>query len=381
MDWYIQYRFYDPVHKPEGKQRIIKGMNECKTVLGRQQLVERAIREEMALLQGGYNIVTEAWTTPAAGEKGELEEHTPLSLALQIAFKRLTCDANTIPDVRSMLNWVPIAVEHLGYQFVPVSEVRKKHVRRILDQCATIKSRVDPVTKKTITVTWSNDKFNKYRSYLMMLFSEIVEAEAMDANPCKDIRKKKVIKKKRLTLTKHQRVDVDKHLHQVDPDFHRFLHIFFHSGARETEIMAVQGKHVDLASQKFLRLIKKDSDHRWEPTTIKDIALSLWKEALEGCGPEDFVFSVGFQPGPRRIREDQIGRRWRKKVKLPLKIEADFYSLKHSNTTETSRIAGHEAAARQNGQKGTAMVRSIYDVDRTDREHEQLKKVYNPFAG
>jgi hypothetical protein len=61
--WYIYYRFYDPSYKdryPKGKLRIIKGMNEAKTLEERREitcaLMDMELRE---LKKMGYHPILE----------------------------------------------------------------------------------------------------------------------------------------------------------------------------------------------------------------------------------------------------------------------------------------------------------------------------------
>jgi integrase len=379
-DWYIHYRFYDPVNRPAGKLIIAKGMNDRKTVAGRQQLTEYLIGEEIARLKGGDNPVTGQWTAP--DHVGDLTEYTPLSRALQIAYGELTCVESTKGMVRSMLNWVCLGMRKMRMESRPVGEIETQHILQILNATSKIRSRWDDELQKEMTATWSLDKFNKYRGYLMMLFKRIKKAGAIKVNPCNDIEleQDKSVKEPRTTLTAIERNRINSYLLWFFPGFHRFLHIFFHSGARVTEILQVQAKHVDLERGIFLRTVKKGGAYRLVPGTIKDIALPLWKKAMEGAGPDDYLFSEGLRAGPRSIRREQITRRWKKQVKDVLGIAADFYSLKHSNSTETAALAGDQAAAAQNAHTSTAMVVKIYDVGRADREHERLKKVNNAFV-
>ena len=382
IDWYIFYRFYDPIHKPDGKLRLLKGMNDYKTVESRRQATQTVLDDELSLLKSGWNPVTDQYASlDDMSEAGDLNEQTPFTLALRLAQKKLTCGRYAKDDIKSMMYWIPIAIEQCNLSHLPIGQVRQKHVRAILDKCSTLRSRVDPETQKTIPVKeWSNHKFNKYRSYLMILFSEIVEAQAIEQNPCRDMRKRKKTKRIRQTLSKLERFRADAVLHWFANDFWRFLHIFFHSGCRESEMMLLKGKHVNLEAQTFVRMVLKGQSYEEKPGTIKDIALDFWREALEGCGPEDYIFSRGFRPGTVPINPRQIGRYWKRWVKRLLSITADFYSLKHSNSTETSKALGAKAAAKHNGQEGEAMVIQIYDVDYTSRMQQEIKQVNNPFT-
>lgn len=66
--WYIYYRFYDPEHQekyPKGKLRVIKGMNEAKTLAERQEIVRALIKLELNELKIlGFNAITEKHLTP-----------------------------------------------------------------------------------------------------------------------------------------------------------------------------------------------------------------------------------------------------------------------------------------------------------------------------
>lgn len=71
---------------------------------------------------------------------------------------------------------------------------------------------------------------------------------------------------------------------------------------------------------------------------------------------------------------------WKDYVKTPLKITADLYSLKYSNTSEVVDLLDEQAAADLNAHTSTAMVVNIYDVKQKDRNHSRLKEVNNTFV-
>ncbi len=136
---------------------------------------------------------------------------------------------------------------------------------------------------------------------------------------------------------------------------------------------------VDLKNQVYKCDIRKGKQHREVLRTIKTIALPFWEEVLEDSNPEDYVFSKGLRPGPIQIRADQITKRWYKYVKKPLGITADFYSLKHVNSSEMVDILSEHDAAKLMGHTTTGMVRKIYDTKREDRQHTRIKDVGNKF--
>ena len=102
----------------------------------------------------------------------------PIIEALKLANQKVTVSAPTQRDLKYLLIHLEKAVKVLGLQTYHISKVTRKTVKMLLEEISS-----------------TPDRFNKNRSYLMILFSELCEAEAIEANPLRDIKKKKVTKK------------------------------------------------------------------------------------------------------------------------------------------------------------------------------------------
>ncbi len=376
MDWRIQYYFYDPQlaeKYPKGSLRIIKGMNSFRTLTERREAVKVLLDELMEALQHeGYNPITKKKVEPVVTDY-EIDPSTKFIDALNQVLPKLDVVDSTRSNLKGVIKDVKGAAEHMRLDRLPISEIRRKHIKAILEHISK--------TKKD----FSAHRYNKHRSYLMMLFKELDELEATDIDPVSKISKKKTETKLRELLTDDQRILIDKHLKKKTYTFWRFLHIFFHSGARETELLKLQAKHVDLARQRFMPLVKKGKNIKWTSRTIKDVVLPLWEELLIGAKPDDYLFSIGLKPGPKSIRVDQIPRRWRTHVKADVKkgglgITADFYSLKHLNLDETAATLDIHAAAAMAGHTTPIITLKHYTQGEGDRQHERLRKVANSFA-
>jgi hypothetical protein len=285
--WYIQYYFHDPRLRDDpkykyGKLVIVKGMNMFKTLAERREATSRLMENELALLRNeGYNPITLQRFTDSASVVSDIPGLTPLCNALELAKQKLICERHTIEDIDSMLRYINPAATALQLDVVPVEEIRQKHIKLILEQCGKMKE------------TFSGHRFNKYRSYLMILFKELMQLESIPANPVRDIAKQKTVKRIRKTLTDKDRKRIEKHLKKKSPQFLNFLHIFFHSGGRLTELMHLKAKDVDLKRQRYTCIVKKGGNHREVERTIKNVVLPLWIKQLKNCGREDYVFSSG----------------------------------------------------------------------------------------
>jgi integrase len=157
------------------------------------------------------------------------------------------------------------------------------------------------------------------------------------------------------------------------------MHIFFHSGAREQELLLIKKSDIDIKRQRYKVIIRKGKDYVEKWRTIKDIVLPLWQEVFELASGDQYLFSEGLNPGDKTIRRDQITRRWRTHVKQKLSITADFYSLKHSNLDEIAEALDIEAAQKAAGHT-TAVITMDYAIGEKERQHQRLKKVKNVFA-
>mgnify|MGYP006152760769 CR=1 FL=1 len=129
--------------------------------------------------------------------------------------------------------------------------------------------------------------------------------------------------------------------------------------------------------QKYKVLVKKGTSYQWKECVIKDIALPFWNKAVFGARKDDYIFSTGLVPGPKKLTYSAIRLRWKRNVKTMLNITADFYSLKHLNLDETTELLSLEDAARMGNHTNINMVSNVYAVGEKQRQFEKLKKVGN----
>lgn len=361
FDWFIMYRFYDPRY-PKPKQVMVKGMNHFKTLLERQEATKKALANELdRLVKGEENPFKKALKSNA--ETVDLQSGMLIIEALKLANQKVTVSPSTKRDLKYLLIHLEKAISDLGLSACQIAEVTRKTIKHLLEKISS-----------------TSDRFNKNRSNLMILFSELCEDEAIEVNPVRDIKKKKVTKKLRKVLTDEERVVVNNYLMEKYPAFHRFLHIFFHSGARITELLRVNEQDVDLKNQRYKVTIQKGRNYKEVWKTIKDVAMPYWVSLMADCKMGDFVFSAGLKPGKRQIQPYQVTKRWYRLVKKKIGIDADFYSLKHLHTTEVVDLLSEKEAAIHNEHTSTAMVVGIYDVKQGSRKDSRVKALGNKFA-
>ena len=369
--WYFECRFIDPNHQerhPKGKViRIKGGINKCKNLSERKVIMRDLIAEMEQLFKDGYNPITEnivkvpepviAMDTPIK----EVVPSTPFIKALRFALTKSQNVKETKDDIRSALNTLETSATSLGFLYIPIGELEVKHLKLTLDQC------------RALTNTFSAKRFNKVKSHLSGLFKYLVEVGAVHGNLALAIMPVREEVSELVYLSDKDVERIKEHLWTNNRPFFKFMMMFYYSGGRIKEFMRLQGKHVNLKEQTYTTLIKKGKKPRWVDRTIRNVALDLWRQQMEGCGPEDYVFAKDLLPGKVPIDSRQVTRRWRVWVKTPLDIQATFYKLKHRNADRTLKAVGAKMAAGQMGHTSTKMVEDVYALNEKKRIHEGLK--------
>lgn len=403
--WYIWYRFTDPSQKEhpvytDGVRQVsMKGGNHLHTLTERRNYIKGLIEEEREMIEDRhYNPITECFMTPSTSpDYTVLSPTTPFIKALEEVLKHKSAnkgiqneservkESDNYINMKSVLKYIKMAAIAVDYDKIPIKDISKFHIRHLLEETGKIKQAIENKKRKHLRKeVWTNNNYNSYRAHLMMFYTELDDWGAVDNNPVEKIKIKEHVPEERETLTEEQRQFIDKHLHEHHYEFWIFLNIFFLAGCRITEIMTVQGKDVDLENQKFKALRKKGQKVVVVDYVITNTALKYWRLVLENCKPEQYVFSKGLVPGDTQIDSNQITRRWKRHIKDKFEITADFYSLKHLQTTMTRDLIettdiGRKIAASFNNESET-MIDKHYDTKSKARRISLLRNIPHEFV-
>jgi len=361
--WFVYYTFYDPEY-PNGFRRQIRGgINRFKNFKVRKEAAEELMKHEMAELTEGFNPFKRKLIVPA---DADVIPDTPFIQALQIAFKKIKGVKGTLVDIQSVIKGTAEAAEKLGIDQLPVKNVSRKYFKMIFKQC------------KQDNPKFSDNRQNVYRKWLKKLYDELIEMEAVEVNPLVFIRKEKIVKKKRVMPTDEQREQISKYLKENFYNFWRAIQIFFASGSRETELMNVKIKDIDLKNQQCKYLVLKGKEAHEVTRPISDAVLYLWEE-LKG-EDEDYLFSYDLTPGANKLSTEALSKRWKRHVKKELGINVDLYALKYLNTTEIMEILDDtKEAMKLTAHTTEAMIVKIYDTKNKQRKDDKIKKVGSTF--
>lgn len=374
-NWFVECRFHDPafIEKyPNGFQYRKKFSSDD---LSELKLTAKIFKEEMEKMldEKMFNPITKKFMTDRVGV---LHPYMPFVEALEKSFDKLkqTYSKSHSYEVHRTLKKVKLVKDQLGFQNLLINEVRTWHIKNILE-----------------SQNLTDSVYNKSRSYLMGLFSELIEFGCCEYNPVRDISRKIQIKKIRPVITDNKLKHVFYYLRDKHYNFFRYGKIFFYSGGRTAELFRVQKKHVDLENQEYQVLIKKGKQYVWEKKIIIPDAVHYWKEILELCtSEEDYLFSKNLCPGTSAIDPKQISRRWNRHVKKSklikdeegktILVTEDFYSLKHlfldkiEEQIQTPIIPLESPAQRMANHKNPETT-GIYTTGKNNRKNEDLKRL------
>jgi len=392
--WKIYYRYYDPAFKNDpakwGQMIQVRGMNDIKDLAKRQAATKILIDSEKELLDEKlFNPITGKYHTITT-QVEDITPSTPFVNALNGAANMLTCVPRMMEDIVCAIRGIESAAGklfdktlHKPYLALKISQVSRKHIVYIFEQCKKDNSK------------FSINRQNKYRSYLMMIYKQLVKVEVVEHNPINDIPVEKgTVRKVKQLFTPTEMFLIDTNLKAWDYYFWRYMRIFHRSGSRTSEMTRLTPDKVCLESQEFIVLVKKGQQYIEQVRPIPDDILPLWIEVMDETRENQFLFSEDFKPGSKQIDKTWVDRRWDKHVqgkpkerngKKPrredcLYIRKSFYLLKSQNSDAIDQALDLEHAAAADGHTNTATTKKHYVPGHERRKLEKLKRTEIPFS-
>jgi integrase len=287
--------------------------------------------------------------------------------SIDFAFNQLDVSEQTKGAAESCKKRVQKIIIDLRYQDMQLKDIKTRHVRKILNTCS----------KK---YDLSPHSFNHYRAYLLMFFKILLREDAIEYNPVLSIEKQVPLKKLRNLLTDDERKKINDHFKSTDIYFYRFIHCFFHSGARPVELLRLKKEQIDLSNCTYKVVVKKGKLNEEQLRPIKLIALDFWQAQYDETMDGNYLFGSCLKPTHIPGTRDYITKKWQREVKRDLGISKDLYSLKHLNLDETAAILNADDASAMAGHTSTVVTMKHYLVNEKQRTLERLKKVNNSFS-
>lgn len=244
--------------------------------------------------------------------------------ALKFALSKKRLSKKSYSMYSGTVNFITEATEYLMIDYLRVDEVKRAHVKQIMEKAKESRD-------------WSNNAYNKHLNHLKSLFTELLEWDFIEHNPCHGIKSLKVNESTRNNpATPQQRKLIKTYLQNQDPNFLRFVEMIFHTGIRPKELLLIQIKHIDFVNKVIIipPEISKTEYSRIVPFNVDWIEKHPEEYYLFGSFRERGKGNIGkfedFICAPTPIKRDTATKRWNKLVKKHLGIEVTLYSNKHA---------------------------------------------------
>jgi integrase len=309
----------------DGKMISRQGsLAECKTFAQRYARAKALVDLLQERLDRGWNPVTNTYPIKSL-EELEKERLQSMSFvdALDYAYGKKIKDWShkSAQDYRSIIKGLKASAPDLL-----VTEMKRRDYKELLE-----------------AVTNSPGSFNKYRSMLSGLISELVEWDIIEYNPIRDIKTKQEQKTfAHRPPTKDERVLIVNRLKQ-NPEYFRFVALVYGCGIRPKEISRIRIKHLH-KQESIFRLSKevtKTGNER--DVIIPNWVMNLLAEMnLHNFTGETFLFSKNFLPGTKQLPVNKSHQEWKKLVKEGLGIDVNLYSLKKLSGDDMVKLQRQE---------------------------------------
>jgi len=268
-------------------------------------------------IEDGWNPFNNTYTTE---ESSSMRFADGLKFALEK--KKKTLSRKSFLDYEKVMLFAIGSAPALSIDLLKISEVKKRHIKLLLDQIATDR---EAVTNKPFT----GNSYNKYKRYLSALFQELVEYETIEHNPCRDIREQKeIVTGLHRHATPREKERIKAHLIANYPQLYRFLLFVYYLGMREEEILALKAEHYDAFNQQLVLPPSNVKDREYREVVLPNVFMpDIHAMQIEEMEDDYYLFSKGLLPGPTRLHRNRVTEAWRK-VKEELGINVTLYSFK-----------------------------------------------------
>jgi integrase len=339
--WFVYFRYDKKLF------RFKYGINYIDTYKKRE-VEANLLREAL------YQKLKEGWN-PNFPDIYSLVNNYSLIEALDFALdkKKAVLAKKSISDYNCTLNFIKTAIKDLMLENIPIADVRRLHVKTILDK---IKNQ----RKST------NNSYNKYLTHFGAILSELIQYDIIEVNPADKIKHLPV--EESILHNPASRSDIEKikvELKLKDSNFFNFVSFIYHLGIRPDEILQIQLSMIDFENE-IITLIPKNTKGRkkYRVLPINKYLLEYFNMVQLKEMPKDFYLfgsfrtpgkgnlgpKLDFIPGPTHMNRDTATRRWESIIKIGLGINMTMYAMKkHGANMKLSSGISLEAISEQFG--------------------------------
>lgn len=399
--WYVYFRWTDPSTQKRSlikERKSINSFTNFKERLFEATALREAIEDQ---LKKGWNPITGEIEICDPDPLQEVNELSSMPFDQAITFALSKCEVsprtrsnytNSAKRIITQLGSVRIAGQKKIFDFrnIPVNELRKKHIKLLLDHC-----------KKTFN--WSNKAFNKHMEYFKATMGRLAEDEIIQGNPALGIRYLPETESNKFQpYTEEEKKTIAEYFFLNHYSFFVFWMMIYHPGMRPNEVLALQMSDIDLAN-KMITIVpdeKRDNSKtkRIRYIPIMDALFPLLREHLAGEYPANwYVFGSAynkknftnvtrgvknpdyFKPSPIRVKRDTATKYWNTIVIDELKINKYLYAAKRTGANDKISAGIPISTLRALYGHASDMMTEHYATRIVEMRAEQIRKLSPEF--
>ena len=387
-EWYVSFRYTNPITGERKPFPHRMGLNYLHTKKERYEEAEAIKGLLNDALSDGWNPFVEDYkafllrTIPDPVQKPVFDySQLLLPAALEFAAEKINkgLELKTIQGYVGVRRFAIAAAKKLQIDQLPVCEIKRKHIKLILDQMAEDRQAEyddEKASKKIKGKKFSGNSYNKYKRYLSAHFTELEQYDAVEYNPCEKISDREEITTNiHRQATAEEETQIKDYLKKVNLRFFIYLAVETLAGLRPKEIFGLRIADINKTTQCF-EVHATDGRSKTKTARMVPIPNTLMKYIamlkLDKHPVTHHIFSHDFKPGEKRQHRQRATELWQELVKDEMGINVTLYSFKGLGG-ERKRQAGIDknAVQRQFGHSKGQMT-DIYLPNEEERIRREI---------
>lgn len=350
--WYVWFRYLDE-HTNKMKLIVRKGGVNYSDIPNKERISQlNALRKAILfkLENQGWNPLnnTYAFITPEQLQFEKLK-NMGFNAALDFALARCEVASKTKLDYGTTVRFFKLAAEQLGINNTPIIEVKKQHIKLLLEQVKKERS-------------WSNKAVNKNICYLGSVVDRLIEWEILETNPAHGIKRLPVTETQKFEpITEDEKKKITEYLYVNHYRFFVYLMVVYHTGIRPKEVLSLKIKNLSEDKSEITILpdliAENSKTKKIRKVPINNHLQLFFRELKLDDYPNDYYifgspFTSGqgskgtketgsgalnvdyFKPSQTLIKRDTATKLWKKIVIDKLKIQKYQYAMKHTGADD-----------------------------------------------
>lgn len=325
-DWYVWFRFYDPLSRSWVQKRYKSGINEFK-------IYRERLKEANALCQVLKEELKDEWNPLIVADPSSVKIYSlgaAIDYILQI--KAATLRKKTKYTYEYILKLFKEWLHENNLLYIGARFFTGAQAQQYMDWMLMKKK-------------YSGRTFNDHLIVLRTFFNCFMDREWVVKNPFRAVKRKTQTVGRNLAFTDAEMELIDRELYEKDRRLYYFKSFMQHGFIRRTELTCIKVKHINMLTKTIIIPGHDAKNNFQESVVIPQKLEAIIKEMeLHRYRSDDYLFGRLLQTGPTQYKNpNHISARLTKRLKdLKIDSEKGLYSFKHTGVCQYYYATGKD---------------------------------------